>query len=130
MGPAEPNSVGRARYYIALTFLITFIVLLCSCAGTKPAAKSEPGRDQPIDLTMPSGWTDSILEKVKNNQGLKSVIAVLDFEGNEQLQGKVDLKMSDMLITTLVKTGKFDVVERNKIDRVLKEQGLLFPALN
>jgi len=75
-------------------------------------------------ITFPSGWNDSIIEKIKAGQSTKNILAVLDFEGNEKLKGKVDLKMSDMLTTSLVKTGRFDIVERNKIDNVLKEQQL------
>jgi curli biogenesis system outer membrane secretion channel CsgG len=102
------------------------ILLLLNCAGTKPkpAPVAAPAPEKPIELAMPQGWTDQILEKVKNNQSLKSVIAVMDFEGNDKLNGKVDLKMADMLTTALVKSGKFDVVERNKMDRVVKEQSL------
>jgi curli biogenesis system outer membrane secretion channel CsgG len=108
------------------SIIIPVLVLLglVGCGAPAPKQKVVAALADSIALEMPSGWTDDIIEKVKNNQPLKKVIAVMDFEGNDKLKGYVDLKMSDMLTTALVKTGKFDLVERNKIDRVFKEQGL------
>ena len=71
---------------------------------------------------MPSGWDDSIIDKIQTGESIKKVLAVLDFEGNEKLDGKVDLKMSDMLTTSIVKSSRYEVLERNKIDKVFQEQ--------
>ena len=69
---------------------------------------------------MPSGWDDSTIDKIKSGEPIKKVLAVLDFEGYKFLKGKADLKMSDMLTTSLVKSNRFEMVERNKIDKVFK----------
>ena len=107
-----------------IVFIILIIVLFFSSCATNNSVKLETvssARD--VDaISMPSGWDDSIIDKIKAGKSTKKVLAVLDFEGNEKLKGKVDLKMSDMLTTSLVKTARFEIVERNKIDKVFKEQ--------
>jgi len=104
------------------------IILLISATLYNCASQSTSENIAPPNtggaITFPSGWNDSIIEKIKAGESTKTILAVLDFEGNEKLKGKVDLKMSDMLTTSLVKTGRFDIVERNKIDNVFKEQQL------
>jgi len=105
-------------------WLILFISAnLYNCASQGTTGSMAPSSKDGA-ITFPSGWNDSIIEKIKQGQSTKNILAVLDFEGNDKLKGKVDLKMSDMLTTSLVKTGRFDIVERNKIDKVFKEQQL------
>jgi len=105
-------------------FNIVIVALLFSGCTTTPSVKLEdvPSSKVGGTISMPSGWDDSIIDKIKVGKSTKKVLAVLDFEGNEKLKGKVDLKMSDMLTTSLVKTARFEIVERNKIDKVFKEQ--------
>jgi len=100
------------------------IALLISGCASSTSMKSETGSSTVIGgpISMPSGWDDSIIDRIKAGQSTKKVLAVLDFEGNDKLKGKVDLKMADMLTTSLVKTARFEIVERNKIDKVFKEQ--------
>jgi len=102
---------------------LTLFISLYDCTSIKPTQKIAPSF---IDgaITLPSGWDDSIIDKIKGGETTKIVLAVLDFEGNDKLEDKVDLKMSDMLITALVKTGRYEIVERNKIEKVLSEQRL------
>ncbi len=55
----------------------------------------------------------------------KSKIAVMDFDNKSQYGGyRVGQGASDMLATGLVKTGKYTVLERDKLGSVLKEQDL------
>lgn len=58
-------------------------------------------------------------------------VAVLDFENNSTTCGwwwctreHLGRAAADQLVTHLVKTGKFSVIERDKLDLVLKEQSL------
>ncbi len=60
-------------------------------------------------------------QKLKN---LKKRIAVMDFEDRAGYGHNIGQGLSDMLVTTLVKTGKFNVIEREELDNVLAEQGL------
>lgn len=98
------------------------MLVMLSCVAPKPAATPAAG-EPAIDLTMPAGWSDAVLERVKNGQGLKHVMAVLDFEGQDKLQGRVDQTMAGLVSTALAASSKFDLVERARIDQVLKEQG-------
>ncbi len=95
------------------------LMLMNSCAGTAPAPKTV---EAPI--VMPSGWDDAVIDKIKSGQGTRYSLAVLTFDGKDKLQGKADLSMADMLTTALVNTKRFDLVERNKIDKIIEEQSL------
>ncbi|NIV72827.1 hypothetical protein GWN26_13105, partial [Candidatus Saccharibacteria bacterium] len=55
---------------------------------------------------------------------MKKRIAVMDFEDRAGYGHNIGQGLSDMLVTTLVKTGKFNVIEREELDNVLAEQGL------
>ncbi len=57
-------------------------------------------------------------------QGLKKRIAVVDFQDKSGWGHNIGTGLADMLVTELVKTGKFQVIERKELDEVLKEQGL------
>jgi len=110
-------------------FLFSFslcLLFLVGCSSVSSATKATPPKSKVSsgNISMPSGWDDSTIDKIKSGESLKKVLAVLDFEGYKFLKGKADLKMSDMLTTSLVKSGRFELVERNKIDKVFKEQNL------
>jgi len=63
-------------------------------------------------------------------KGLKKRIAVFEFEDKTDHRHhwwsgqSVGHGMADMLITTLVESGKYDVIERTELDNILKEQSL------
>jgi curli biogenesis system outer membrane secretion channel CsgG len=102
---------------------VIIALFLSGCAPTTSVKlETTPSAKVGGAISMPSGWDESIIDKIKAGKSTKKILAVLDFEGNEKLSGKVDLKMSDMLTTSLVKTARFEIVERNKIDKVFKEQ--------
>ncbi len=57
----------------------------------------------------------------------KTRVAVVDFEqkGEQEFRGKqVGEIVAEWLITSLVRTGRFDVVERSQLQKILKEQEL------
>lgn len=55
----------------------------------------------------------------------KDRVAVMDFENKAQYGGwRVGQGASDILTTELAKTGKFSVMERNKLASVMKEQDM------
>ncbi|MCP5005736.1 MAG: hypothetical protein GY941_17640 [Planctomycetes bacterium] len=105
-----------------MVFVVIIIALFLSSCATSNGIVLPASADGTI--LMPSGCDDSIIDRIKTGKSTKKILAVLDFEGNEKLQGKIDLKMSDMLTTSLVKTARFEIVERNKIDKILKEQSI------
>jgi curli biogenesis system outer membrane secretion channel CsgG len=58
-------------------------------------------------------------------QGLKKRVAVMDFEDKTGHGGwHIGSGMADMLTTALVKSGKFMVIERQQLDKIMKEQSL------
>ena len=113
--------------------VIGLAIIFSSCAGTgtlsRPTAEPVAAEAAPVSLSMPPGWDDAIIDRIQSGQGLKKRIAVLDFEGLEKLQGKADLKLADLLITSLVASGRFDVIERSKIVQVLAEQDLALTGI-
>ncbi|MDO9391636.1 MAG: CsgG/HfaB family protein [bacterium] len=58
-------------------------------------------------------------------QGLKKRVAVMDFEDKTGHGGwHIGSGMADMLTTALVKSGKFMVIERQQLDKIMQEQSL------
>ena len=101
-----------------ISSVVVIILFLASCAPTTSAPNqlNEPSekRNSGGSISMPSGWDDAVIDKIKAGESTKNRIAVLDFEGSDMLRGKADLKMSDMLTTSLFSTSRFEIVERNK----------------
>src|SRR5208283_1264657 len=56
--------------------------------------------------------------------GPKRRVGVVDFENKTAYGGRLGSAASDILITELTKTGKFIVVERDRIDKLMAEQKL------
>lgn len=114
----------KSKIFVSMNIACAFIISFNNCGSTTSTQKIAPSYTEDGAITLPSGWDDSIIDQIKAGESTKKVLAVLDFEGNDKLKGKVDLKMSDMLTTSLVKTGRYEIVERNKIEKVLSEQQL------
>lgn len=57
-------------------------------------------------------------------QALKKRVAVINFEDRAGYGHNVGQGVSDMLVTALVESDKFTVIEREELDEILKEQGL------
>lgn len=57
-------------------------------------------------------------------QGLKKRIAVVDFEDRSGWGHNIGTGLADMLVTELVKSGKFMVIERQELAKIMEEQGL------
>jgi TolB-like protein len=68
------------------------------------------------------------LEKMCNAKpaGPKLRIAVFEFRNRTTYYQWYDMaiELSDMLITKLINTGKYDVVERSQLDRIMQEKSL------
>jgi curli biogenesis system outer membrane secretion channel CsgG len=114
---------------ILVTILPACMILFITACAPMAVSKEttvKPAEAEPesAPLVMPAGWDDSIIDQIETGQGLKKRIAVLDFEGLEKLEGKAELRLTDLLVTALVATGRFDVVERSRIEQVLLEQDL------
>ncbi len=55
---------------------------------------------------------------------LKKRIAIINFEDRSGYGHNIGRGVSDMLVTSLVESDKFIVIERAELDEILKEQGL------
>lgn len=65
------------------------------------------------------------IDTPKGMVGLKRRIGVVDFQNKTAYgQGRLGTSASDILITELVKSGKFIVVERDRLEKVMEEQKL------
>lgn len=70
-----------------------------------------------ICLLVPSVWGQDL-------KGLKKRVAVVDFEDRSGWGHNIGSGLADMLVTELVKTGEFMVIERQELQKILQEQGL------
>jgi curli biogenesis system outer membrane secretion channel CsgG len=92
--------------------LSTAVVLMLSMVGCAPSTSVKQKETMTID-------------KPKGMVGLKRRVGVVDFENKTAYgQNRLGTSASDILITELAKSGKFIVVERDKLDSIMKEQKL------
>lgn len=96
-----------------LSLAVCTIFLLSSCA---PGTKIRKKNSTTVDVT----------EKVESKYtGPRRRIGVVAFENKAPYaQDRIGNTATDILITELVKSGKFIVVERDKMDKLLEEQKL------
>lgn len=94
-----------------LKFLAAAAFLLAACAPSK-TVKTQQALS--VDVT----------EKVKSDlTGPKRRIGVVEFENKSAYgQGRLGGAASDILVTELVKSGKFIVVERDRLNKIMEEQ--------
>jgi curli biogenesis system outer membrane secretion channel CsgG len=57
-------------------------------------------------------------------KNLKKRVAVMDFEDKAGYGHNIGSGLADMLVTSLVESKKFIVIEREELENILKEQGL------
>ena len=99
----------RRNSILLLTFFAAFLFVL-GCAGTSKETKEAEGAPP---RTLPA------------YSGKKIVVVVMDFDTKVPGQGwQVGHGASDMLITALVKSKKYDVYERDKLNAIMREQKL------
>lgn len=89
--------------------LLSFVVMLPACA---PSTKVKQKDTMTID-------------KPKGIVGLKRRVGVVDFQNKTKYgENRIGGAASDILITELAKSGKFIVVERDKLNSIMAEQKL------
>jgi len=128
-GMAEMLPRSWLKIFWAVIAIGLLLALPLLAKDRKKEAKPEASGSAVSDLAMPSGWSDNMLDQLTKGQDTRRTIAVLEFEGAEKFYKLEDLgltgrSLSDMAITYLANTGKFNVVERSRLDKVLKEQEL------
>lgn len=74
--------------------------------------------------------TTVFAQSSESGKGLKKRVAVFDFEDKTSHHYRwwtgqhVGEGMADMLVTALVKTGKYRIFERQELEKIMKEQGM------
>lgn len=93
--------------------LLSALFFVSACA---PGTKVRKKQATTVDVT----------EKVKSDYtGPKRRIGVIDFENKAPYaQARIGNTATDILITELTKSGKFIVVERDKMNKIMEEQKL------
>lgn len=87
--------------------------LLASCAATQSTKMKQ---------TVSANVTEKVEAKYT---GPKRRVGVMDFENKTAYgQNRIGGAAADILITELTKTGKFIVVERDKLNKIMEEQKL------
>jgi len=95
-------------------------VTLLVCAGALCSACGPSTR-----IRKEQAVTATETEKVKSKfTGPKRRIGVVEFENKSAYGQRLGTAASDILVTELSKTGKFVVVERDKLNKILDEQKL------
>ena len=104
-------------------FFVVAIVLLSliSCLPTSKPQQVEKQKSSNLDQQM-SNLTSQIISSFNQSNVRKiAVIEFADLEGNVTQLGRF---IAEELITRFFTTGKFEVVERNLLQKVLEEQKL------
>lgn len=96
---------------------LSFVVGMAAAAAPLHAQKGDA-------LQIPAGWSDGYFAKLDRAAAPTVSVAVMDFSGGPLVEERLRFRMSDILITELVKAGRFGVVERDRLDVVLSEQKL------
>jgi curli biogenesis system outer membrane secretion channel CsgG len=87
-------------------------------------AVAAPAAAQRGPVALPAGWSDGYFDKLDAGRTPTAVVAVMQFSGGPLVEEGLRFRMSDILITDLVRSGRFEVVERERLDVVLAEQKL------
>lgn len=115
LGPAACD-LAITRRSAAFLFPFGVAALALACLACSP--RSSVKRDQAMTATE----TEKVESKVT---GPKRRIGVVDFENKTAYgQNRLGSAATDVLITELTKTGKFVVVERDKLNKIMDEQKL------
>jgi curli biogenesis system outer membrane secretion channel CsgG len=97
--------------------LLLLVVLLAACITPAPTAKVQSTSGPDIGSA-----------RAESYHGPKAAIAVADFEdktvGSGQYRAAYGRGMADMLVTSLFNTSRFIVLEREKLQAVVKEQDM------
>jgi len=112
----------RKRFLFSILTAMS-IALFLGCAGSAKEAKSGEERKAPSQAIAQVKAEEKSAKPTTT--GVKKRIGVMDFENKTDYgAGKLGHAASEMLVTALLKTGQFIVIERESLDKVLKEQGL------
>lgn len=111
------RAAGWRERCLAVAAALAPAAVMALAPATLHAQKGAP-------IQLPAGWSDSYFAKLDSARIPTVTVAVMDFSGGPLVEERLRFRMSDILITDLVNTGRFGVVERDRLDVVLAEQKL------
>ena len=103
--------MGRA----AMKSVIAVALAAFGCAHRAPS----PG---PTEVALPGNWDDRYLDVAADGSSPRPALAVVPFKASPRVQADADLSVGPMLMTVLLKTGRFDLVEADKVEQLLEQQ--------
>jgi len=97
-----------------------------SQSGALAPPKEQPGQQAIIGAQAEGEVPAKAMPALPPLKGPKKSVAVMDFENKSGFSGEWDLGdgIAEMLTTALAETNRFVVVDREKVKKVLEEQGL------
>lgn len=96
--------------------------LITAAAAVLLASACAPSKSVRTQQTLSVNETEKVVSKYT---GPKRRIGVVEFENKSAYgQGRLGGAASDILVTELVKSGKFIVVERDRMSKIMEEQKL------
>ena len=107
---------------LSMFLLVLALMVSCTMPGGTQKQKSDATLEQQLqDLT------DQIVLSLSQQQ--KSKIAVIEFSNLEGNVTQLGRYLAEELITRLYRTGKFDVIERQMLNKVIQEHSLTLSGI-
>lgn len=100
-----------------LIFCLILVILLLGCAGAQKSVNNNPSLDQQI-----SSLVEQIIMGLSQSQVTK--IAIIPFSDLQKNASNLGIYIAEELTTKLYQSGRFEVVERNLLQKILDEQKL------
>ena len=75
-------------------------------------------------IQLPRSWDDHYFDLVVDESTTRPTLAVLPFTAGKEIRQAGDFSASDVLSTELFKSGRFVLVERERLNAILDEQRL------
>jgi hypothetical protein len=77
---------------------------------------------QTCSLALPANWDDALLESSSERARPRTTLAVLPFAVSDKVKEDTGLVIGPMLTTSLQKTGRFELVEHERLQELWREQ--------
>jgi len=120
----EVSSMSKFKLVVIITIFISFVLLHNYCFAARYHSNRRRGTIRRSEVVTTTRIKEVVPVAIPEVIGPKKLIAVAEFENKSNWAGQVNLGtgMADQLITALMDTKRFIVLERDSIDAVLREQ--------
>jgi len=114
------------KLFIVFVVILNFL-FITSCSSQRPLIKQKVSTTQNTLDTQLQNLTDQIVISLSQKQ--KSKIAIIEFSNLQGTVTKFGRYLAEELITRLYLTNKFEVIERQLLNKVLQEHQLNLSGL-